>query len=63
VLKDVGAAYLIDDQLKHCLAAHDMGVQALLFGNYAWNQASDLPDGIVRCAGWADVADYFDDFG
>lgn len=55
-----GADYLIDDQLKHCLGAAQHGVQALLFGNYRWNQADALPERVTRCISWFAVRAYFD---
>jgi len=58
-LRSTSAAYLIDDQLKHCLAAKAAGVEAILFGDYSWNQTNDLPDGITRCHDWLAVQEYF----
>ncbi len=58
--KLIGADYLIDDQLKHCLAADIVGIKAILFGNYSWNQADSLPAGVTRCVDWQAVAGYFD---
>jgi len=61
--QQLGADYLIDDQLKHCIAAADCGVQSLLFGNYGWNK---LPakeakaKNITVVHTWDDVARYFD---
>ena len=57
--RELGANYLIDDQLKHCIAAADCGVQALLFGNYRWNRMDKLPKGITEVHGWEDVRRYF----
>jgi len=51
----VGADIVIDDQLKHCEAAAKAGVQAILFGDYAWNQTNELPDGIIRYKDWPEV--------
>lgn len=61
LVKSLGARYLIDDQIKHCLAAHEQGLDALLFGNYTWNQidVSQL-DGVTRVANWAEIKEYFD---
>lgn len=53
-------SYVIDDQLKHCLAAAALGIDTILFGNYAWNQAAALPANITRCHDWAAVDEYFD---
>jgi uncharacterized HAD superfamily protein len=52
--------YVIDDQLKHCLAAAKLGVNSILFGDYSWNQAEDLPKLITRCSDWLAVEEYFD---
>ena len=51
----VGADIVIDDQLKHCGAAAEANVQAILFGNYAWNQADKLPGGTIRYKNWLEV--------
>jgi hypothetical protein len=53
------ADYLIDDQLKHCIAVSECGIEAVLFGNYAWNQAGLLPGGVKRAEDWQAVLEYF----
>lgn len=53
-------SYVIDDHLKHCFAAAELGIQAILFGDYPWNQYEDLPEGIVRCENWPAVGEFFD---
>lgn len=55
----LGADYLIDDQLKHCLASAKLGVKAIIFGNYPWNRMVDLPEMVVRCDDWLAVQEYF----
>lgn len=61
LLQSIGADYLIDDQPKHCLAAAAVGVEALLFGEYAWSRRVDnLPTGVTRCKDWVAVGKYFD---
>ena len=57
--KNMGVQYLIDDQLKHCLAAAEHGITALVFGDYTWNQAASLPEGVSRVNNWEAVGDYF----
>ncbi len=57
--KNLGVEYIIDDQLKHCIAAAEHGISALLFGEYTWNQADDLPEGVTRVANWRAVEEYF----
>ena len=59
VVKIIGAKYLIDDQLKHCIGAAEIGVQALLFGDYNWNQSSALPKGVTRLADWPELEEFF----
>jgi uncharacterized HAD superfamily protein len=54
-------SYVIDDQLKHCLAAADLGISTLLFGNYGWNQTmAELPRNVTRVHDWPAVLAYFD---
>jgi uncharacterized HAD superfamily protein len=59
--RELGVDYLIDDQLKHCVAAAEIGIKVLLFGDYNWNKADQLPDGIVRVKDWDEVERYFID--
>ena len=59
VCRQIGADYLVDDQLKHCLAAAEAGIPAVLFGRYAWNRADKLPHNVTRCEKWEQVRDYF----
>lgn len=53
-------SFVIDDQLKHCLAAVELGIETILFGNYSWNQADELPALLTRCENWLAVGEYFD---
>lgn len=59
ICQELGADYLIDDSLKHCTIAAEVGLHAVLFGNYAWNRADALPANVTRCHDWAAVAEYF----
>ena len=59
LLKELGADYLIDDQLKHCIGAGEQGIPAVLFGNYPWNKADALPSSVTRVDGWSEVLEYF----
>ena len=56
----IGASYLIDDQLKHCRAAANVGITAVLFGDYPWNRTSDLPPGVARAHDWDEVQEFFE---
>lgn len=59
IAKKLGVDYLIDDQVKHCVAASEHGITALLFGEYPWNKADSLPDGVNRVSNWAAVEAFF----
>jgi 5'(3')-deoxyribonucleotidase len=60
VLIELGADYLIDDQPKHCFAAAEAGLTALLFGDYGWNRDLKLMPGVVKVNNWQAVEEYFD---
>lgn len=56
----IGADYLIDDQLKHCGAAAGAGIKTILFGDYKWNQTKEsLPKNMTRAKDWPEVLKYF----
>jgi len=57
--KEIGADFLVDDQLKHCLGAAEAGIPAVLFGEYAWNHSVNLPSKVTRCRDWQAVLEYF----
>jgi uncharacterized HAD superfamily protein len=60
IVQELGASYLIDDQLKHCVAAAEAGINSLLFGDYKWNQTTEsLPEKVARVSDWQAVAKYF----
>lgn len=59
VLKDIGAQCIIDDSLEHVCAAADLDIKGVLFGNYPWNQAAELPSLVTRCRDWSAVEEYF----
>lgn len=58
--RQLGASFVIDDNLKHCESATQLGIKAILFGDYPWNQSKLLPEGVARCEKWSDVNRYFD---
>jgi uncharacterized HAD superfamily protein len=58
--KQIGADYLIDDQPKHCIAAAEAGIKAILFGDYKWNRDVKMAPNMVRAKNWQDVLEYFD---
>lgn len=60
ILKNIGAEYLIDDQPKHCFAAAEVGISALLFGNYPWNRSIKLVKNMVKVRDWQEVLRYFE---
>lgn len=45
-------AWLIDDSLDYVKQVALMGLMAILFGNYPWNQNGILPEGVSRAENW-----------
>jgi uncharacterized HAD superfamily protein len=60
VCRELGASTLVDDSLEHVTLASAEGIESVLFGNYPWNQAGELPEGVTRCNDWQEVLEYFD---
>ncbi len=63
VCQELGAIALIDDSLGHVTECAERGLTGVLFGDYPWNQADELPQNVVRCADWPAVLEYFDGRG
>lgn len=59
IVKDLGAEYFIDDQLKHIETAAGNGITSLLFGDYSWNKTDKLPENTIRVKNWQEVVEYF----
>ena len=57
ICKEVGAAWLIDDNPGHCKDVLQEGVQAILFGTYGWH--TEIPKLAVHCRDWQAVEAYF----
>ncbi len=55
----IGAIAHIDDSLRHSTEVAEVGIEAVLFGDYLWNQAEILPTGVVRIPDWPAVAEHF----
>jgi uncharacterized HAD superfamily protein len=55
VCQELGVFCLVDDSLKHLTLVHEAGIKTILFGNYAWNRAEELPEGMVRVNDWQGV--------
>ena len=56
VCRELGADLLIDDHLYHAETVAACGIEVLLFGDYPWNRADQLPSGIRRVRDWDEVA-------
>lgn len=56
--KELGAFMLIDDNIEHCQSAIDNGVEAIVFGEYGWQNS--VVEGAVKCRDWPAVLEYFD---
>ncbi len=53
--KKIAASILIDDQLVHARECAEVGIRVLLFGDFPYNQAAQLPVNVVRVPDWAAV--------
>ena len=60
ILHDTKVSYVIDDSLETCLEAISVGIGAILYGDYPWNQTDNLPASVHRVVGWKEVLEYFD---
>lgn len=58
ICRDAGASWLIDDHIAHAQDALDEGLTAIVFGEYGWHYKG-LPDNVVACKNWNEVARYF----
>jgi uncharacterized HAD superfamily protein len=59
--RELSVDYLIDDQPKHCLATAELGIDALLFGDYAWNRNLKTEhDKLTIVRSWQEVKEFFD---
>lgn len=53
VCRDLDADVLVDDHIVHGESVLTAGVEeVIVFGSYPWNQADDLPPGMIRCNNW-----------
>lgn len=59
ICRQIGANYLIDDQPKHCNLAADVGIKALLFGDYKWAKTLDIHKDVEIVDNWEKVGAYF----
>lgn len=50
ICKDIGAKWLIDDNVEHCLSAVQEEVVPILFGSYGWQYRA--PESLARCKDW-----------
>ena len=55
VCLELGVSMLVDDQLHYAKESAQLGLPCILFGDYPWNQADNLPDGVVRARDWNEV--------
>jgi FMN phosphatase YigB (HAD superfamily) len=59
IAEKLGASYLIDDSYTHCQSAAELGVHALLFGDYGYSRQykGDHPL-ITRAYNWKEATEY-----
>jgi uncharacterized HAD superfamily protein len=59
ICQEIEAIALIDDHLSNVIGCAEHGIEGILFGNYPWNQAKTLPEGVVRAKDWQEVLEHF----
>lgn len=57
VCNELSASYLIDDHIHHAEIAAEHGISVLLFGDYPWNETSNLHANIQRVQNWHQIQD------
>lgn len=60
VCREIGADYLIDDHIDHCLEAEKAGTKALLFSEYGWSK-DERANSLTRVKDWPAVKKFFDE--
>lgn len=53
--QELGVDLLIDDHLYQVESCANLGIRAVLFGDYPWNDVENLPEGVVRGNDWGKV--------
>jgi len=56
ICTELGASFLIDDNIGNCQNAAEYGVEPLLFGMYGWNEAASKD--LRRFLTWHEVEEY-----
>lgn len=60
---ELGAQWLIDDNIDHAHTALEHGVNVVLYGDYGWHIDKDIDSRAVRCKTWSELLDYFNERG
>jgi 5'(3')-deoxyribonucleotidase len=63
ICKKIGADYLIDDLVRHCNLAAEVGIQAVLFNRIKWKQPETPHPNVKVVNNWQEVLEYFNDKG
>lgn len=57
---EIGAQWLIDDNITHCHGAVENGLSVILFGDYGWQMEQEIHQDVVRCFNWHEVKSVLD---
>jgi 5'(3')-deoxyribonucleotidase len=61
ICHEIGASWLVDDNVEHAKTALEQGVSVVLFGEYGWHHTGHtLPDHVLRCKSWIELGTYFE---
>ena len=60
VCKEIGASYLIDDNVEHCIQAEKVGLKTLLFSEYGWSKQNPQAVNLTRVNDWFEIKKFFE---
>ena len=63
ICRKIGADYLIDDLVRHCNLAAEVGIKPILFDRIKWAQPETPHPKIIRVNNWQEVLEYFNEEG
>src|SRR5262249_45034715 len=60
ICQEIGADYLIDDLVRHCNLAAEVGIKAILFNRITWKQPEKIHPEVIVVKNWEGILEYFD---
>lgn len=60
ICQQLGAQFMVEDNLETASKCAEAGITTLLFGDYPWNRVEVMPKNMVRTNSWLAIEEYFD---